>query len=301
MIFTIIQDGTSPKILWEGIGVAHEDVRNFLGGMPYVYRIEDPEPDRCESIFGYNTPMQIRFGEIRYVGVSSAQDGKRIFQPRRNQPLLKNWFVHLANLGFGTYRNPLRVHIKTCVLMAEAFELERNLTNHYGLAKNDGRLLNQVEGGGQTYGYKHTPEAKEKMAAAKRGKKLSDAQKQKMSQSGYERANREKKTGACKVRGQKITQARIGKPHPHTITPEMREMCSELGKSMKGKSKSLSHRLKLSQIKCKLSDDECSEIVSLVITGERRKILADRYDVSKATIDNVVNGKYAPFTKSAKI
>ena len=300
MYWTILQDcKDTQKILWENVDGGHQPIREFLGGMPYVYRIEDPEPDRYAPLFGYNDPLQLICGEIRYVGVSEAKDGCRLFRKRRSQPFLMNWFTHLQKLGYGVEGNPIRVHIRTCCSIEEALELERMLTSHYGLGKTGGRLLNQVEGGGQTYQLHHTSEAKAKMAAAKCGKKLPFSQIEKMSKSGRIRADRERKLGMNKIRGKKISQGRLGKPHPHNITPEMREMYSRLGKSMKGIPKSLSHRLKLSEGKRKLSDAQCSEIIERSKSGEKRRALAVGFDVSRATIDNVINGKYAPFSQVA--
>ena len=52
----------------------------------------------------------------------------------------------------------------------------------------------------------------------------------------------------------------------------------------------------MSEGKRKLSDTQCSDIIDKVKLGEKRQALAIVFHVSRATIDNVVNGKYAPFT-----
>jgi hypothetical protein len=201
-------------------------------GIPHVYIIEDPEPDRIDHIFGYKKGpiLEIKRGEPRYVGYSAAEHHVRVY--KKTQKMLYGWLTHLTHLGFGTKINPLRKRIHPFVSTTEALKWERNLGTRLGLAKDGGRLLNQVEPGGDTYGGGPSIEGRKRISAYRKTFVVSNETKQRQSEAGFERAKRERKTGFLHLRNLKIARSLKGQPHPHK-----KHKISEYQKAQVGSSK----------------------------------------------------------------
>jgi hypothetical protein len=195
------------EYLIEGKILNRGEASPMLLNRPYVYLIEDPEPNRIAPIFGYTTLLELSQNEIRYVGYSAAKMQLRE-RYRDNQPLLYSWFVHLRNLGYGTHQKPIR---KKIILTKNGVSLDVKTaldTERYygrlGLGKHGGRLLNQVEPGGDTYGSGPSLEGRKKISIARQKCVDTDQAQKNKSDAGLERAKRELENGKAQERARKI-------------------------------------------------------------------------------------------------
>ena len=153
-----------------------------------------------------------------------------------------------------------------------AKEKEIEFIEIYKRKEDGGLLCNITKGGEGCLGLKHTDEAKAKMSARNKGKKISEEQKKKVSafHKGRKRSEetRRKLSESSKGRG-------LGTKIPEHVKEKMRLS------ARRGENNSIS----------KLSEIDIINIRELKKSGISQRKIAMQYNVVKNTIASIINGK----------
>jgi hypothetical protein len=158
-------------------------------------------------VYSYSVP-----GEDHPFYIGKGKDGRWLVHLKPCKLSKRtHFYCQLKNL-LSTGAAPIVKKVLDNLTEQQAFDLEKFLIKFYGrLDLGTGCLCNHTDGGEGAAGYKHTPAALEKMAAA--AKNISSITRQKMSKARRERV--------------------------HTLESNLKRSAA-----LKGKSKPLSHRLK---------------------------------------------------------